>query len=124
MKDDNAPKVIVFNVLRLNIGGGMNLSKGEFTAPKPGIYQFSFSILKDGDSTGELHVQLRLNGAIIGNGLSNAGFYAGLSSFQAILALKKGDKVDLFKSQARINYDSANGSHFSGMLLEEDFKLV
>ena len=58
--------IIRFNQERLNIGGAMNLTSGVFTAPKAGIYHFSFSIARDGYNFQLLSVNLRLNGFKIG----------------------------------------------------------
>ena len=43
--------VILFYKERLNIGIGMNLKSGVFTAPKTGTYAFFFSILKNINKT-------------------------------------------------------------------------
>ena len=101
----------------------MNLSTGVFTVPTSGIYQFSFSMTKDGFVTRELFVHLRVNGVKIGLSLSSFGFYAGLASFQSIIPLKKGDQIDLYKSQGKLNGEFSMTppcNHFSGVLLEEN----
>ena len=38
---------VTFDVEELNMGGAMNLAKGEFTAPVDGIYHFEFRALSD-----------------------------------------------------------------------------
>ena len=120
MEDDDTPKTIRFNKQLLNVGNAMDMSTGVFTAPTPGIYQFSFSMTKDGYAMGELFVYLRLNSKNIGLAISNSGFYAGLASFQSVLALKKGDHIDLHKFQGKMNGETFNICHFTGMMLEEN----
>jgi len=96
------------------------MSTGVFTAPVFGIYLFSFSISKYGLSVIDMYVQLRHNSKKIGVSLSNAGLYSGVSSFQSIIALKKGDRVDLYMERGRILDDVSRCNHFSGMLLDEE----
>ena len=116
---DDLPKIIQFNSAIVNVGKAMDAATGMFTAPTSGIYQFSFSINKYAYGAGELYVHLRKNSKKIGTSISNGGIFHGVSSFQSILALKKGNRVDLFKEKGRIGDDS-KCNHFSGMLLEED----
>ncbi len=112
--------VINFNLQLVNLGNAMNMSTGVFTAPVFGIYLFSFSISKYGLSVIDMYVQLRHNSKKIGVSLSNAGLYSGVSSFQSIIALKKGDRVDLYMERGRILDDVSRCNHFFGMLLDEE----
>ena len=61
---------IPFNIELLNVGGGMNISSGIFTAPKSGIYFFSFTGIKNRPGT-DLPVYLyhNSNRVIIAYGL-------------------------------------------------------
>ncbi len=120
MQDSSDSKVLKFNFQLMNLGNAMNMSTGVFTGPVSGVYQFSFSISKYGLSPNELYVHLRHNSKKIGVSISNAGIFSGLSSFQSVIALKKGDRVDLYKEKGRIQDDVPRCNHFSGMLLHED----
>jgi hypothetical protein len=111
----------------------MNLTSGIFTAPRPGIYFFSFTGLAGfpyaSSSRVYLGVALYLNGGRIGLGyVSESHTVADQSSpltLQSTLNLKKGDQVWL-----QIDYqihtgvflydDSDHFTHFTGFMLEED----
>jgi len=120
--------VVLFNKERLNIGGGMNIKSGVFTAPKTGTYAFSFSILKNGFNAAPLYVYIRMftNSTRIGVAVAGAGLIATPITQQSILKLVKGDRIDLQKgpsgelSECLIR-ESCH--HFSGWLLEEDLEL-
>lgn len=77
--------IIPFEVEILNIGKAMDLKSGIFTAPRAGMYFFSFS----GYSAGSVF-SLFSNGNLIG---SAASLYTG--SLQSTLQLKAGEKVTL-----------------------------
>ena len=110
---------IPFEVEMMNIGNGMNVTSGVFTAPKAGIYHFAFSGLKRDGGT---WVYLKLNGANIAatHGASEPGIYT--MSLEATAKLKIGDKIYLtiggYGSSMFDNGDHFNG--FTGALLEED----
>lgn len=118
------PEVIRFNVERFNVGRALNITTGVFTAPKSGIYQFSFSLSKDAYTMNYIHVHLRLNNkTVIGRAYSGNGFSSSLASFQSVLHLKKGDRIDLFKKDGSLDFKQDFVNHFSGFLLEEDLPI-
>ena len=85
---------IPFQIEQLNVGGAMNLNSGIFTAPKSGIYFFSFTSLKDWPAN-PLNVLLYHNSNYItmAHGTNVAGgFTATLSSS---ISLKSGDQISL-----------------------------
>ncbi len=122
---------IPFDLARVNEGNAMDLKSGKFTAPRPGIYFFSFTGLVEfpaSSSLSKFTMILYLNGAIIGLGhVEEANTVADQSSpltVQSTLKLKKGDQVwmeiwDL--SEGVYLFDSGNHyNHFTGFMLEED----
>ena len=107
--------VVPFEVERVNIGGAMNLATGVFTAPKAGIYTFSFS----GHVGVNLStVYLQLNGNVI---LSGYGYSLGSNiPLQATLSLKVGDRITNFLNGGSLYDDDKGQTYFTGFLLEEN----
>jgi len=113
--------VLRYDHLTSNVGGGMNLKTGVFTAPKAGLYIFSFSIGKNGFSIDYLSIFLRLNGKPIGYSGTSTGFFVAWATLQPILKLKRGDRIDLWKMHGEIHQQcTVYCHHFSGSLLEEN----
>ncbi len=123
---------IPFELARVNEGNAMNLTSGIFTAPRPGIYFFSFTGLArfpaSSSSRVVLGVALYLNGYYIGVGyVEEANTVNGQESpltLQSTLKLKKGDqvRVEIYQqSTGAYLYDSGNHyTHFTGFMLEEE----
>jgi hypothetical protein len=120
---------IPFDLVRLNEGNAMDLTSGKFTAPRPGIYFFSFAgvaYLKSSD-----HVYfvsyLILNGKIIGTshvGETNVEQFSPLT-LQSTLNLKKGDRVwvQIYYSNSSsllVEYPGTHTTHFTGFMLDEE----
>ena len=121
--------IIRFHKEILNIGKGMNISTGVFTAPKAGIYQFSFAISKEGFSLPTLFIYLRVNKVKKGLAVISSGPITAPATFQSVFKLKKGDRVDVWKPNSGIigectvpGGDAAEPPchHFTGWLLKED----
>jgi hypothetical protein len=132
---------IPFDTEQLNVGGAMNLQTGKFTAPRPGIYFFSFTGLASfPPSTTFLPINIALyknsnNNAI---GLCHADETVSTLldnqfetfSLQSTVHLKKGDQVWV-EIQGRPYTVPPKGVylygnrfiHFNGWLLEEDIFL-
>ena len=121
---------IPFALEVVNNGDAMNLTSGIFTAPRTGIYFFSFTGLAEfpaSTSTIGLGIGLRLNGDLIGFGwVEEANTVAGQNSpltVQSTLNLKKDDQVWLsindMSSGVNLYDNSGQYSHFTGFMLEE-----
>ncbi len=112
----------------------MNLTSGIFTAPRPGIYFFSFTGLVhfhlSSSSYVGFGVSLYLNGGLIGSGYveeaNTAAYQNSPLTLQSTLNLKKGEQVWLQTDwQSTVNAflvdDSYNHfTHFTGWMLEEE----
>ncbi len=110
----------------------MDLTSGIFTAPRPGIYFFSFTghaEFPESSSKVALGVILYLNGDRIGTGyVSESNTIADQNSpltVQSTLKLKKGDQVwviiDDWERLGQSLSDNRNHhTHFTGFMLEED----
>ena len=111
---------IPFQIERLNVGGGMNITSGIFTAPKSGIYFFSFTGLKSNSNTTNLDVELFHNSNYITRATTQnvAGLFT--VTLSSTLSLNSGDQISLQLVQGQL-YDSyAHHTNFNGMLLQEE----
>ena len=117
--------VILFDITRLNIGGGMSMKSGVFTAPKTGTYVFSFSVVKNAFNMDYMEVYLRLNGNAIGFSYISMSLMSTPATMQSTLTLKKGDRIDLLKGNNGNLAECSTGycHHFSGWLLEEELEI-
>ncbi len=109
----------------------MDLTSGKFTAPRPGIYFFSFTGLANFPASSSevyLGVGLYLNGDRIGLGDVNEAntvtYQNDQLTLQSTLNLKKGDQVWLqicIQSTGVYLYDNSDHyTHFTGFMLEEE----
>jgi len=121
---------MTFNVEKLNSGGGMNLGSGVFTAPKAGIYAFSFKGSGNGKNEspyfrGYAQVSLERNGANVAYGdthINDGTITDALVtvSIQATLKLNKGDQITIVFTKGGVYDDYRYGTHFTGSLVEEE----
>ena len=113
----------------LNVGGAMNLTSGKFTAPRDGIYSFSFTgsaHFPASSSRVYLRVHMYLNGSNIARGYADeVGTAAQYETFswQSTLNLKGGDQIwiEIEIMATGVYLNGYLYTHFSGHLLEENF---
>jgi hypothetical protein len=122
---------IPFQLERVNEGNAMDLTSGKFTAPRPGIYFFSFTGQTDlqRSSASGLGVALYLNGGLIGTSENEeANTFANQNNqvtLQSTLLLNKGDQVwveILWMASGAYLYDEDgyHHNHFTGFMLKEE----
>ncbi|XP_063401928.1 heavy metal-binding protein HIP-like [Mytilus trossulus] len=100
-----------FDNVILNRGNGYDSKTGKFTAPKSGLYQFSFTIMSNGGS--DLNMGVAKNGKFLIS-LHAAKIHGATATANAVLELKEGDTVYLIHGASATQ--SMAGHHFSHML--------
>ncbi|EFX82821.1 hypothetical protein DAPPUDRAFT_240849 [Daphnia pulex] len=141
----NESTPIPFQIAVVNEGNAMDLTSGKFTAPRPGIYFFSFAgtARLESSSPASFYTRLYLNGKIIGGSHvdENKGpvdQYSPLT-LQSTLNLKKGDQLwvqisfsgsssylyeaNIFRMWnwvGNLNFNNNHFTHFTGIMLEEE----
>jgi hypothetical protein len=119
---------IPFDLALVNEGNAMDLRSGKFTAPRPGIYFFSFVGVAHltSSSFAWFYSDLFLNGNRIGSSrvrenVNPVNQWSPLT-LQSTLNLKKGDQVWVqFTYSGSYLHDSGNHfTHFTGFMLEEE----
>ncbi|CAC5422206.1 unnamed protein product [Mytilus coruscus] len=109
--------IVKFNNVVLNRGGGYEPTTGKFTAPKSGLYQFSFTIMSY--SGGELNMAVVKNRSMIMS-LYGPKIHGATETANPVLELKEGDTV--FMQHLASNSQTMYGnhySHFSGYYIGE-----
>ncbi|XP_012695483.2 complement C1q-like protein 4 [Clupea harengus] len=110
--------VLKFTDVVTNVGGAYSSSTGKFTSPRPGVYHFSFNILKAGQ---RILVELVSGGQVVATGVALDMLHTDSASGSAVLQLARGDQVFLRLSGSdKTMVDSGKRfSTFTGYLLHE-----
>jgi hypothetical protein len=127
-----------FELARVNEGNAMDLTSGIFTAPRPGIYFFSFvglallNTINTNSGNAGFNCYLYLNGMEFGSNfvVENRGPVYQFSplTLQSTLNLEKGDRVWVQISYFPSTYIGVDirshhqdrYTHFTGFMLEEE----
>lgn len=111
--------IIKFDRVVTNIGNCFSKITGVFTAPEEGEYQFEASFITGSYGRNFTHINLMKNNQVICRAFGTYYAKHATSSLQAVLKLKKGDKVYLKNnSKKKVSYVWGNmNSMFSGHMV-------
>ncbi|MBN3312874.1 C1QRF factor, partial [Atractosteus spatula] len=112
--------VLKFTDVITNLGADYSPASGKFTCRVPGVYFFSYHILKDGE---QMWADLMLNNQVYASSTAqDASSKFDTAANSAVLQLKAGDEVYVKLDGGQVMKDGAQGrySTFSGYLLYED----
>jgi hypothetical protein len=112
-----AEKDITFSESISNVGQGFDVSRGVFTAPVTGTFEFSFSSMTDGS---DARVCVRKNGAVIKvfEDINQLGIYHNFGHVWQLI-LQKGDEINLQLQIGTIYADPNYSTSFIGHLVAE-----
>jgi len=91
-----------------------------------GIYHFEFAALRDLTATGQMYVDLQVNGVTLATSFATTDIptYMSLNGINASFRLKSGDQVRLYKTGGILDDNNRHYTQFSGWLVEEELILV
>ena len=118
-----APRVIKYDAFRAEIGGGMNLATGVFTAPIGGIYAFT-GTWNDAYTSTSAYVYLLKNGEEIGVAAFADDSDRGSFGLSVMLELAQGDEISTELVSGVIHSFIDVNMHFTGQLLLPLFSQV
>ena len=114
---------MTFEDEEVNIGDGMNITSGIFTAPISGVYWLSFVFRSryDGDFTNASHIRFMRNEDII---MTGTALHRSVGNLASAAQLAAGDEVYLVLGDqwdAALFSDHGRQTVFSGFLLAPTF---
>ena len=112
--------ILLFDVIKANLGFGLHSNAGVFTVPKSGIYVFTWTIRVF--DNGVHRVELVVNGQVVGALFPHSGAHDNdTGSTTAVVSVNEGEDVYLrtrIDNNVGVIYSDANGySSFSGWKL-------
>ena len=116
----NASTTLPFEILRLNLGGGMSTS-GIFVAPESGKYFFTCSGLSNVNSNVRVEMQVKtdtVDWSRVTQGHGSGGYQT--FSLQATLELAKGNQIRLLLGEGAAHDTQFRYTNFVGQLIEEE----